>query len=60
MPSIVKSGFKFSLIKLIVFKSCPKPSIAKYSHCIGINTEPAAVNALTVKSPNDGGQSINI
>jgi hypothetical protein len=32
---------------LIVFSNLPKPSNAKYSHCIGIITE-AAVNAFKV------------
>ena len=36
------------------------PSSAKYSHCTGINTESDAVKALTVSTPSDGGQSINI
>jgi hypothetical protein len=30
---------------LIVFSNLPKPSNAKYSHCIGIITESAAVNS---------------
>ena len=34
-------------------------SKAKYSHWIGIKTESAATNALTVKIFNEGGQSIN-
>jgi hypothetical protein len=43
---------------LIVFSNLPKPSNAKYSHCIGIITESAAVNAFKVSRPSEGAQSI--
>ena len=45
---------------LIVFKSFPSPSNAKYSHCTGTITESAAVNAFTVINPKDGEQSMII
>ena len=41
-----------------MFKSLTRPSNAKYSHCIGIITEYAAVNAFKVISPKEGAQSI--
>ena len=45
---------------LIVFNSLPKPSKAKYSHCIGMITASDAVSALRVNSPREGAQSIMI
>ena len=43
-----------------VLSNADKPSSAKYSHCIGISTDLAAVSALTVNKPSDGGQSTRI
>ena len=45
---------------LMVFNNLPKPSSAKYSHCIGIITESEAVNAFSVNRPNEGAQSMSI
>ena len=50
----------FAFIMRIVFNNLEIPSNAKYSACTGIITESAAVNALTVISPNEGEQSIRI
>ena len=44
----------------MVFNNLEIPSRAKYSHCTGIITESAAVNALTVISPSEGEQSISM
>ena len=57
-PSISKPGLSFFCANIIEFKSCIIPSSAKNSHCTGIKTEFAAVRALVVNNPNDGGQSI--
>jgi hypothetical protein len=43
-----------------VFNNLPRPSNAKYSHCIGIKTELEPVRAFKVISPRDGAQSIII
>ena len=44
----------------MVLSNFPKPSKAKYSHCIGIITELDAASALRVSNPNDGAQSMMI
>ena len=59
-PSISKLGLKVFCTLLIVLRSLPNPSKAKYSHWIGTITELAAVRAFKVISPNDGAQSINM
>ena len=42
----------------MVASSWASPSSAKYSHWIGMSVESAAVSALTVSRPSDGGQSM--
>ena len=44
----------------MVFSSFPKPSRAKYSHCMGTITLSEVAKALSVSNPNDGAQSIII
>jgi len=44
----------------MVFKSLPRPSRAKYSHCMGMITASAAVKAFRVHKPREGAQSIMI
>ena len=43
-----------------MFNNLPKPSSAKYSHCIGTMIESEAVSAFTVIRPSEGEQSIKI
>ena len=38
---------------------CVSPSIAKYSHWMGMNTSVELPSAVCVSGPNDGGQSIS-
>ncbi|CAI8394651.1 MAG: Uncharacterised protein [Flavobacterium sp. SCGC AAA160-P02] len=44
----------------MVFNSFPRPSKAKYSHCMGMTTESAATNEFKVNNPREGAQSIII
>ena len=43
-----------------VFWSCASPRIERYSHCTGTITLSAAVSAFTVKSPREGGVSMQM
>ena len=51
------SGFRFSRIMLSVFSSWISPRSDRYSHCTGTITLSAAVRALIVSRPSDGGVS---
>jgi len=55
---ICKEGL-MPLISSEVSTSCPRPSRAKYSHWMGMISSSAAVRALIVSNPRDGGQSIS-
>ena len=54
------SGFRFSWIIASVFCSWIRPRIDRYSHCTGTITLSAAVRALIVNSPSDGGVSMQM
>ena len=54
------SGFRFSRIIASVFSSWIRPRSDRYSHCTGTITPSAAVSALMVSSPSDGGVSIRM
>ena len=54
------SGLRFSRIIERVFWSWSSPRIERYSHCTGTITLSAAVSAFTVKSPRDGGVSMQM
>ena len=60
MPAMSTSGFRFSLIMDRVFWSWISPRIDRYSHCTGTITLSAAVSALIVNSPREGGVSMKI
>ena len=60
IPSITRFGLKLSLISSIEFTSDEIPSRAKNSDWSGIIIELDATNALIVKSPSAGGQSIKM
>ena len=57
-PSMTSLGFRRALIFLMVLTRSARPSMAKYSHCMGISTASAAVRALTVSRLRAGGQSM--
>ena len=54
------SGLRFSWIMERVFCSWIRPRIDRYSHCTGTITLSAAVRALIVNSPSDGGVSMQM
>ena len=54
------SGLRFSRIIDRVFWSWISPRIDRYSHCTGTITLSAAVSALIVNSPRDGGVSMQM
>ena len=58
MPAMATSGFRFSWIIERVFWSWISPRIDRYSHWTGTITLSAAVSALIVNSPSDGGVSM--
>ena len=51
-------GLRFSRIMVRVFWSWSSPRIDRYSHCTGTITLSAAVSAFIVKSPREGGVSM--
>ncbi len=53
-------GLRFSWIMERVFWSWIRPRIDRYSHCTGTITLSAAVRALIVNSPSDGGVSMQM
>ena len=59
MPSIWTSGFSSSRIIDSVFWSWIRPRIDRYSHWTGTITLLAAVRALIVSRPSDGGVSMH-
>ena len=60
MPSIIRFGLKLSFINSIELTNDEIPSKAKNSDWRGIIIEWDATNALIVKSPSAGGQSIKM
>jgi hypothetical protein len=60
MPSIRTFGFRLSRIIDRVFWSWISPLIDRYSHWTGTITLSAAVSALIVSSPSDGGVSMQM
>ena len=54
------SGLRFSRIMASVFCNWIRPRIDRYSHCTGTITLSAAVSALIVNSPSDGGVSMQM
>ena len=60
MPAMSTSGLRFSRIIESVFWSWISPRIDRYSHCTGTITLSAAVSALIVNSPRDGGVSMQM
>ena len=58
-PRDLEVGLRLSLTRSIVARSSETPSSAKYSHWMGTTTPSAAVSALTVRRPSEGGQSTN-
>ena len=58
MPAMSTSGLRFSRIIESVFWSWMSPRIDRYSHCTGTITLSAAVSALIVNSPREGGVSM--
>ena len=57
-PRIESSGLKRARIRSTVCSSWLSPSSAKNSVCSGTRIELAAISALTVSRPSEGGQSI--
>ena len=60
MPAMSTSGLRFSRIIASVFCSWMSPRIDRYSHWTGTITLSAAVSALIVNSPRDGGVSMHM
>ena len=60
MPSISRSGFRFSLIIDTVFWSWISPRMERYSHWTGTITLSEAVSALIVSNPRLGGVSMQM
>ena len=60
MPPMRRFGFRLCCTELIVWIRRLKPSIAKYSHCIGMMMKSDATRQLRERSPNDGGLSMKI
>ena len=54
------SGFRFSRIVCSVASSWTRPRSDRYSHCTGTITPFAAVSALIVSSPSEGGVSMRM
>ena len=59
IPRIFTRGFRFSRIIASVFSSWTNLCSDRYSHSTGTITPVAAVSALMVSSPSDGGVSIS-